>query len=151
MIGVLFAANRSERPFDPDDVSLLVTLAMHAAVALDKAHLLSETNEALDELNTASKQPREHTEGLERASDAHDRFTNLVLRGGDVKDVAAAAAEVLRGDLRVLDTEDRTLTTTVGPSGSPNIDVRILDGGCRHRGSNSAARGLVGGLRDGRA
>ena len=56
MIGVLFAANRSERPFDPDDVSLLVTLATHAAVALDKAHLLSETNEALDELNTASTQ-----------------------------------------------------------------------------------------------
>jgi len=126
VIGVLFAADRSERPFDRDDVSLLVTLGTHAAIALDKARLLSETSAALGELNIASSLLREHTEGLERASDAHDLFTNLVLRGGDVKDVAAAASEVLRGDLWVLDTEDRTLATTAGSLDSLNIDVPVM-------------------------
>jgi len=134
VIGVLFAADRSERPFDRDDVSLLVTLGTHAAIALDKARLLSETSRALDELNTASTLLREHTEGLERASGAHDLFTNLVLRGGDVKDVAAAASEVLRGVLWVMDTEDRTLATTAGPSDSLSIDVPVMTEAARTAG-----------------
>jgi len=126
VIGVLFAADRSERPFDRDDVSLLVTMAAHAAIALDKARLLSETSAALEELNTASTLLREHTEGIERASDAHDRFTQLVLRGGNVKNVAAAVSEVLGGDLWVLDTEGRTLATTAGSSEDLSIDVPAI-------------------------
>ena len=126
VIGVLFAADRSERPFDRDDVSLLVTLAAHAAIALDKARLLSETSAALEELNTASTLLREHTEGIERASNAHDRFTHLVLRGGNVKNVAAAVSEVLEGDLWVLDAEGRTLATTAGSSEDPGIDVPAI-------------------------
>jgi GAF domain-containing protein/sugar diacid utilization regulator len=123
VIGVLYAANRSERPFDRDDVSLLVTLAAHAAIALDNARLLSETSAALQELNTASTLLREHTTGIERAAETHDRFTNLVLRGGDVNEVAASVSEVLGGDLWVLDTEDRTLATTASPTESIDIDV----------------------------
>jgi GAF domain-containing protein/sugar diacid utilization regulator len=134
VIGVLFAADRSERPFDRDDVSLLVTLAAHAAIALDKARLLSETSAALEELNTASTLLREHTEGIERASDAHDRFTQLVLRGGNVKNVAAAVSEVLGGDLWVLDTESRTLATTAGSSEDLGIDVPAVADAARAAG-----------------
>jgi len=129
VIGVLYASNRSERPFDRDDVSLLVTLAAHAAIALDNARLLSETSAALQELNTASTLLREHTTGIERAAETHDRFTNLVLRGGDVNEVAAAVSEVLGGDLWVLDTEDRTLATTASPTAGPteSLDVDVPD------------------------
>jgi GAF domain-containing protein/sugar diacid utilization regulator len=134
VIGVLFAADRSERPFDRDDASLLVTLATHAAIALDKARLLSETSAALDELNTASTLLREHTVGVERASDAHDRFTNLVLRGGDVKEVAAAASEILRGPLWVLDTEDRILATTAGSLDSLSMDFLAMTEAARSAG-----------------
>ncbi|HYO17807.1 MAG TPA: GAF domain-containing protein [Dermatophilaceae bacterium] len=122
VIGVLYASNRSERPFDRDDVSLLVTLAAHAAIALDNARLLSETSAALAELNNASTLLREHTRGIERAADAHDRFTQMVLRGGDVDDVAASVSEVLGGSLWVLDTEGRVLAATAGPSGNVTID-----------------------------
>jgi len=131
VIGVLYAANRTERPFDRDDVSLLVTLAAHAAIALDNARLLSETSEALKELNTASTLLREHTKGIERASDAHDRFTQLVLRGGDVNDVVASVSEVLGGAMWVLDTKDRTLATTSGSSEPQSIDVLALTGAAR--------------------
>jgi len=130
VIGVLYAANRSERPFDREHVSLLVTLAAHAAIALDNAHLLSETSAALEELNNASRLLREYTQGIERASDAHDRFTQLALRGGDVADVAAAVSEVLGGDLWVLDADDRTLATTVtlaGGSAKVTVDDLSLD------------------------
>jgi GAF domain-containing protein len=134
VIGVLYAANRSERPFDRDHVSLLVSLAAHAAIALDNARLLSETNAALEERNTASTLLREHTRGIERASDAHDRFTHLVLRGGDVGDVAASVSEVLGGALWVLDTEDRTLATTASSSDILSVDIPALTGAARTAG-----------------
>jgi sugar diacid utilization regulator len=139
VIGVLYAANRSERPFDRDHVSLLVTLAAHAAIALDNAHLLSETSAALEELNNTSRLLREYTQGIERASDAHDRFTQLALRGGDVDDVAAAVSEVLGGDLWVLDADDRTLATTAGGSVTGTVDdltvdVPVLAGAARTAG-----------------
>jgi GAF domain-containing protein len=131
VIGVLYASNRSERPFDRDHVSLLVSLAAHAAIALDNARLLSETSAALSELNTASTLLREHTKGIERASEAHDRFTHLVLRGGDVDDVVASVSEVLGGAMWVLDTQDRTLATTAGSSEPLSIDVPALTGAAR--------------------
>jgi hypothetical protein len=123
VIGVLYAANRRERPFDRDHVSLLVSLAAHAAIALDNARLLSETSTALEELNSASMLLREYTEGIERASDAHDRFTQLVLRGGSVDDVAASVSEVLGGALWVLDADDRVLATTT--DASPEADSTL--------------------------
>jgi sugar diacid utilization regulator len=134
VIGVLYASNRTERPFDRDHVSLLVTLAAHAAIALDNARLLSETSAALAELNTASTLLREHTKGIERASDAHDRFTQLVLRGGDVNDVVASVSEVLGGAMWVLDAEDRTLATTAGSSDNLTDDVQVLTDAARAAG-----------------
>jgi len=127
VIGVLYAANRSERPFDRDHVSLLVSLAAHAAIALDNARLLSESNAALAELNTASRLLREHAKGIERASDAHDRFTQLVLRGGGVDDVVASVSEVLGGVLWVLDNDGRTLATTADTADTVTVDKLGVD------------------------
>ncbi|WP_440100614.1 helix-turn-helix domain-containing protein [Streptosporangium sp. H16] len=103
VIGVLFAANRSVRPFTQDEVVLLGSLAAHAAVAIDNARLLQETRNALEELSEANRQVNAHSQAVERAALAHDRMTGLVLRGGGVEDVAAVVTEVLGGSLTVLD------------------------------------------------
>ncbi|MCP2164047.1 helix-turn-helix domain-containing protein [Goodfellowiella coeruleoviolacea] len=105
VIGVLYAAHRASREFTPDEVSLLSSLADHAAIAIDNAHLLAETRTALLELNAATETIRGHNEALRRAEEAHDRLTDLVLRGGDVPEVAAALAEVLGGGIVVCDPE----------------------------------------------
>lgn len=107
VIGVLFAADRTERTFDRSEVSLLGSLAAHAAIALDNARLLEETRAALDELSTASRELRAYTASVERAAGAHDRFIDLVLRGGGVEDVATAVTEALGGSITVLDEEGR--------------------------------------------
>jgi GAF domain-containing protein len=109
VIGVLFAANRSARPFAPEEVSLLGSLAAHAAVAIDTARLLEETREALDELSAANTVIRAHSDAIERAAAAHDRMNAVVLSGGGVEEVAAAVAEVLGGGLIVLDSDGRQL------------------------------------------
>ncbi|WP_433287181.1 helix-turn-helix domain-containing protein [Micromonospora sp. CA-244673] len=109
VIGVLYAANRSARPFAREEVSLLVSLAAHAAVAIDTARLLLETRSALEELSAANSTIRAHSSSVERAAAAHDRMTALVVRGGGMEDVAAAVTEVLGGALLALDAEGRRL------------------------------------------
>ncbi|GAA2209845.1 helix-turn-helix domain-containing protein [Nonomuraea monospora] len=114
VIGVLMAANRSARPFHQEEVSLLASLAAHAAVAIDNARLLQETRNALEELSQAHRTAREHGEAVERAAMAHDRMTSLVLRGGGIEDVAAVVTDVLGGSLAVLDDLGRAISGDVG-------------------------------------
>ncbi|MFF9864639.1 helix-turn-helix domain-containing protein [Streptomyces sp. NPDC013953] len=97
VIGVLFAADRRARVFEREQVALLGSFAAHAAVAIDTANLLAETRSALAELERANEIIRAHSGVIERASEVHDRLTELVLRGGGVHDVAAALSEVLGG------------------------------------------------------
>jgi PucR C-terminal helix-turn-helix domain/GAF domain/GGDEF-like domain len=113
VIGVLFAADRTQRAYDRSEVSLLGSLAAHAAIALDNARLLEETRAALDELSAASRALRAHTASVERAAGAHDRFIDVVLRGGGVEDVAVAVTEALGGSITVLDEEGRVTPADV--------------------------------------
>ena len=148
VIGVLMAANRSERPFARDEVTLLGSLAAHAAVAIDNARLLQETRAALDELATANQLVRAHSESVERAAAAHDRLADLVLRGGGVDDVAAAVSDVLDGVLLVLDADGRVLAATgrpgpaVGGTGPETVPDRAR--GRAAAGDGAAARAAAG-------
>ncbi len=112
VIGVLYAANRTARPFGREEVALLVSLAAHAAIAIDNARLLGETQLALSELQAASELLKIHTESVERAADAHDRLTRIVLQGGGVDDVARDVRDVLGGEVIVVDTTGAVLATT---------------------------------------
>lgn len=103
VIGVLFAADRTARTFSPDEVALLCSLAAHAAIAIDTAHALADTRAALAELAEANGVIREHAAAVQRAEEAHDRLTDLVLRGGATADVAAAVAELLGAPIAVHD------------------------------------------------
>ncbi|MEA5360088.1 helix-turn-helix domain-containing protein [Amycolatopsis sp., V23-08] len=116
VLGVLFASDRGTREFSADEVALLSSLADHAAIALDSANLLDQTRRAVAELNEANATIRAHNEAMERAEDAHDRLTDLVLRGGDLPDVAAAVAGVLHGALTVFDTEGAVLAHSAEPA-----------------------------------
>lgn len=118
VFGVLYAANRTVRPFGREETVLLVSLAAHAAIAIDNARLLNETQAALSELEAASELLQTHTTSVERAAYAHDRLAGLVLRGGGVEDVASEVREVLGGEVVVLDPDRGVLAST-------NSDVRL--------------------------
>ncbi|WP_444962009.1 helix-turn-helix domain-containing protein [Nocardiopsis sp. M1B1] len=115
-VGVLFAANRRERPFAHSEVALLSSLAAHAAIAIDSANLIDDTRRALDELHTVNERLQRHTASVERSAAAHDRLTDLVLRGGGVREVAAAVAEVLGGTVLIHDTTSDS-SVTASPEG----------------------------------
>ncbi|MFI5807337.1 helix-turn-helix domain-containing protein [Streptomyces sp. NPDC051561] len=120
VIGVLYAADRAPRDFTPDAIALLGSLADHAAVAIDGARLMEETRAALVGLEAANATARAHSEALRRASDAHDRLTELVLRGGEVGEVVAAIATLLEGGLTLHDTDGTELARVgAGPAAPP--------------------------------
>ncbi|MFI7343453.1 helix-turn-helix domain-containing protein [Streptomyces sp. NPDC050085] len=105
VIGVLYAADRRARVFAREEIALLGSFAALAAAAIDTANLLTETREALGELERANEIIRDRSGVIERASDVHDRLAELVLRGGGVHDVAAAVSQVLDGTVEFTDAE----------------------------------------------
>ncbi|MFE3632795.1 helix-turn-helix domain-containing protein [Streptomyces sp. NPDC059168] len=104
VIGVLFAADRRARVFERGQIALLGSFAALAAAAIDTANLLTETRSALAGLERANEIIRDRSAVIERASEAHDRLAELVLRGGGVHDVAAAVSQVIAGTVEFTET-----------------------------------------------
>ncbi|ASR35763.1 diguanylate cyclase [Prauserella marina] len=105
VIGVLFAANRVEHAFSPEEISLLSAFADHAAIVLQTARLLARTQDSADEARRAYDQLARHVEAMERASEVHGDLTSLVLQGGEAPDVATALGRALRCHVELLDPE----------------------------------------------
>jgi GAF domain-containing protein len=115
VIGVLFAANRRERPFAAEEVALLSSLAAHAAIAFENACLFQEVQAANEELLTANAVIRAHSDLVEQTATLHERLSKLVLEGGGMADVASAVSEVLGGGMLVIDAGDRVVAIA-GPA-----------------------------------
>ncbi len=111
-VGVLFASNRTRRPFSRDEVSLLGSLATLAAVTLVQVRAAAETAAALDQLSAAHA-------GVEHAAAAHDRFAEIVLSGGDVDAIAAALAELLDMWVVLVDASGNELAVAGSVPGTP--------------------------------
>lgn len=155
VIGVLFAADRAPRVFSPDEVALLCSLAAHAAIAIDTARALADTRSALAELAEANAElaeanaaVRAHSAAMQRAEEAHDRLTDLVLRGGDVKDVAAAVAGLLDSPLTIHDPGGRPLAA-VRPDGA-GLAADSMDAGWLVETAEESRTGARAVHRDGR-
>ncbi|WP_254407649.1 GAF domain-containing protein [Streptomyces sp. GMY02] len=145
VIGVLYAADRSERGFARDEVTLLGSLAAHAAVALDNARLLQETNTALADLNAANRLVQTRSASVERAAAAYERFTGLVVRGGGVDDIAHAVGEALNGSVVVVGPDGRPLSRVAEPRRPDGDFGRDTHAGAEsHAGTDGRAAGRPG-------
>lgn len=102
VIGALLATHRTVRPFPPEEVSLLTSFAAHAAVALENARLFAE-------LDAAARRIGEQAAAVDRAAEAHDRLTALVLRGSPLEEVVEVLGQVLGHAVGVRDREGRRL------------------------------------------
>lgn len=102
-MGVLFAANRSERQFAREEVALLGNLATLAAVTLVQTRALADAETAVAAMTRAHETVQQYAAGVEKAAAAHDRFASLVLEGGGVDDLTTALADLLGGWAVVLD------------------------------------------------
>ncbi|MCW2544574.1 MAG: hypothetical protein JWM40_2126, partial [Frankiales bacterium] len=99
ILGVLFAAERSARPFTDSEVSLLGGLAAHAAVALESARLFDAERQAADELRSSAA-------AVDRAIALHERLLGAAVRGGGPTAVVQALSDVLEVPVQLLDPGD---------------------------------------------
>ena len=119
-IGVLYAANRRERPFRSDEVALLLSLADHAAIAIENASLFEELTSALEDLQSASRLLQVHSAAVERTAAEHERLSAVLLGGGGLLEVAEAVIEVLGGSLLVADVNGQLLVQA-----GPEVDEAL--------------------------
>jgi len=122
VIGVLYAANRTPGAFPQASLDLLSAFAALAAVAIDRSQLFSEMQEAHRELSASNLALRAQTAEVERSIDAHDRSMDVILEGGGVQEVVAAAAQSLRGSLAIFDEDDVAIAWT------PETSDDVLNG-----------------------
>lgn len=119
VIGVLFAANRTERPFSREEVALLGSLAAHAGIAIDNARLIEQARSTLDELNEVTVAAVARSEAVERAAAAHERLTDVVAAGGGLDEVAATVSGVLGAHVVLVDGDGHPLAE----GGRPGVDA----------------------------
>ena len=100
------------RPFTRDEVALLGSLAAHAAIAIESANQLAETKAALADLAEASRVIREHSTAVERAAEAHEALTGLLLRGAGLGELAQSVSEILGGAVCLTDDQGQVLHGT---------------------------------------
>ncbi len=123
VLGVLFAANRTEHTFSPEEVSLLSAFADNVAVVLQSARLLTQARDAAAETQRAYDALADHVEAMERASRVHEELTAAVLRGGGAADVARTLEAALERPVVILDetyavlaaSDDRSIASVIDP------------------------------------
>ena len=120
VIGALLAVHRNVRPFPPGEVSLLMSFAAHAAIALENARLF-------EQIDSANRQVRAQADAVEVAAHAHDRLTDVLLHGGGVADVADVVADVLHGTVLVLDSEGHRLAGAGGDDLFDGLDDAVAE------------------------
>ncbi|MCQ4122341.1 helix-turn-helix domain-containing protein [Rhodococcus tibetensis] len=87
VFGALTACKRQERTFSNDEIALLSALAAHASVAIDNLRSLEQYRATVDEVNAANAELARRTEVLEQTLRWDRSLTEVVLRGGGVRDL----------------------------------------------------------------
>ncbi|MEV0232000.1 helix-turn-helix domain-containing protein [Nonomuraea sp. NPDC050786] len=121
VIGILYAANRFERPPSAEEYVLLEAFADHAAIALENARLFGQ-------VDAARCAAEEDAETIRRAAGLHDRLTKLVLEGADVDEVTQEISVVFQGNVRVLQPDAQELQEAIAESWRNGHSV-ATDGG----------------------
>ncbi|WP_144637547.1 helix-turn-helix domain-containing protein [Bordetella genomosp. 13] len=103
VIGLLFVADRYHRTHTALNVSILSTLATHAAVAITNARAFAHTQSALQKTDQARAELERHAHDVQGAIEAHERLTSLLARGATLGELCQSIAELLQGSVLVLD------------------------------------------------
>ncbi|MEV7613095.1 helix-turn-helix domain-containing protein [Streptomyces sp. NPDC089799] len=111
-LGNLYVAGRRIRHFDPDELSLMSSLADLAAVAIEKTRLLDQARDEVAGLELNTSRAMDSSATANRLRTTHSRLIDLVLEGGGLHALVTEAAPLLGGGtLTVRDHTGRTIAT----------------------------------------
>ncbi|MFF5447500.1 helix-turn-helix domain-containing protein [Streptomyces sp. NPDC012888] len=113
-LGNLYVGGRRIRHFDPDELSLMSSLADLAAVAIEKARLLDQVRDEVADLELDTSRAMDSSAAAHRLRNTHSRLIELVLEGGGLHALAEEAATLLDGTLLIRDQAGRDLNSAPG-------------------------------------
>lgn len=116
VIGLLFVADRYHRTHTALNVSILCTLATHAAVAIVNAKAFAEAKTALSNADLARSELEMHARDVQAAAEAHEQLTSLLARGASLQALCEAVAQQLDGDVLVLDEAGQVIGNALTPA-----------------------------------
>jgi len=103
VIGALFVADRYHRTHTAHNISILSTLATHAAVAIKNAMAFKQAAAALASAEAARAELERHARNVQAAAEAHEQMTSLLAKGASLADLCQAIARTMGGGVLVLD------------------------------------------------
>lgn len=109
VIGLLFVADRYHRTHTAHHISILSTLATHAAVAIKNAMAFEQTHAALRSAEMAHAQLERHALSVQSAAEAHDQMTTLLAKGATLATICQSVAQIMQGEVLVLDEVGQTI------------------------------------------
>lgn len=116
VIGLLFVADRYHRSHSALEISILSTLATHAAVAMNTANKFDLAHQALQKGDHAREALERHVRNVQTASEAHEQLTGMLAHGATLPTVCDALARQLKASVLVLDEAMQVI------AGSPAVD-----------------------------
>lgn len=151
VIGLLFVADRFHRTHTAQSISILSTLATHAAVAIKNAMAFEQANAALRSAEAAHAALETHVRNVQAAAEAHDRMTTLLAKGASLATICQAVTQFVQGSVLVLDEAGQVIgrATTDGydgtgaaayePHGPHSDDTLLAIGNSRRSGRSVVA------------
>jgi GAF domain-containing protein len=115
-VGVLYVADRSIRAFTGPEVEILMSLAHHAALAIENAGLYERATRALAELEATNRLVQLHNTRLERADQVHRQLSEIILAGHGLSGAVRLMAELVGEPAVVLDERHRLLAAAGWPT-----------------------------------
>ncbi len=115
-VGVLYVADRAVRVFSAGDVDVLVSLAQHAALAIQTARLYEQATAALTETSRTTELLAAHNAQLRRVDDAQRQLSEVVLAAEGLQRIVALVADLVGAPVVVLDEHHRPLAGAGEPT-----------------------------------
>ena len=115
----------------------------HAAIAIESANQLAETRAALADLAEASRVIRENSAAVERAAEAHEALTGLLLRGAGLGELAASVSELLGGAVCLTDDQGRVLHGTEADAHGTGVEAAAAESARTGRAVFAAGRWIA--------
>ena len=107
--GMLFVADRYHRSYSALEVSILSTLATHAAVAINNAKAFDVTKKALQRGDIVRAELELRARNVQSASEAHEQLIALLAQGASLSALCNKLAQMLNARILLLDEALQTI------------------------------------------
>lgn len=125
VLGVLFAATRTEHTFTPEEIAMLSALADHASVILQTANTLERIRRSEDEARTALDRLTEYLEVRDRSNVVHQELIDVLLVGGGFEQVSGTLSTALGRTVTIVDRDLHPVAASVSTSTSTQDSLSL--------------------------